>query len=559
MIASPKLRRCASAMLILLIVMGPAALRAQETREELIRGGVQAYDQFEIARALEQLQAGVDPNAGPPDSLWAVGVQLLSQILLEEGEEDLATVWLRWALRLDPEMAGDSVTYLPEVVRAFRAAQDYVAASGGRDTLADTRWRWAPRGVTRGSGALVVDRPSLPISVRLTVTGVGPVTPGPPVELVPGSYEIRAEADGYDPISVTREILPGVTTQLAVNFPPPLVVLGDSALTPAVAAAAVNAMARLTAHRFALDPTCGTGFIAGQDGLLVTTYRTIRGADRIVVEFPMGRTVEGDIAVAAYDLAANIAVLKLPVAPDVSLPLATEPSEGQFAWGLGYRECESAVATQTRIATWLNRPSGMLSLASPLLGADQGGPVIDENGSVLGLAVADRSAVPAVRVESALRAARRNLEARQLLTVGEVATRERHRYGSVAITSDLAGAVARVTPLERWHWAEAAAEDALPTTFAGPMGRYRLELIAESRVHEQLELQIDPGQRDELFVPLLQVTVQDSGGGFPWAIAAVGVAGAGAAAAFLVGGGGGGDGGGNGDTTGSISIRIPNP
>jgi hypothetical protein len=558
MIASPKLRGSAAAVLTLLIVGSPAALRAQETREELIRGGVQAYDQFEIARALEQLQAGVDPNAGPPDSLWAVGVQLLSQIMMEEGEEELATVWLRWALRLYPEMAVDSVTYLPEVVRAFRAAQDYVAASGGRDTLAETRWRWAPRGVTRGSGALVVDRPDLPISVRLTVTGVGPVTAGPPVELVPGSYEIRAEADGYDPIGITREILPGVTTQLAVNFPPPLVVLGDSALAPAVAATAVSAMARLTAHRFALDPTCGAGFIAGRDGLLVTSYRTIRGADRLAVEFPTGRAVEGDITVAAYDLAANIAVLKLPVEPDDSLPLATDPSDGQYAWGLGYRECESAVATQTRIAAWLNRPSGILSLASPLVGADQGGPVIDENGRVLGLAAADRSAVPAVQVESALREARRNLEARQLLTVGDVATRERHRYGSVAITSDMAGTVARVTPLERWHWAEAAAEDSLPTTFAGPMGRYRLELIAESRVHEQLELQIDPGQRDELFIPLLQVIADDSGGGFPWAIAAVGVAGA-AAAAVLVGGGSGGDDGGNGDTTGSISIRIPNP
>jgi len=555
MIASPKLRGCAALVtLMFLAASGPA--RAQETREALIRGGIQAYDQFETARAMELLQAGIDPNAGPPDSLWRVGVQLYAQILLEEGEDDLAAVWLRWALRLDPDLAVDSVTFLPELVRAYRLARDYVAASVGGQAQADTRWRWAPRGVTRGSGALTVDRPELAVPVRLTISEVGALTPGSPVELAAGSYEVLAEAEGYDAIRLTREVLPGVTTRLAVTLPPALIALGDSALAPSVVTTTLNSLARLTAYRFGAEPTCVTGYVADRDGLVVTTYRAIRGADSVRVDLPATASAAG-VRVAAYDVGANVAVLRLPQVSPSPLALVSRPSEGETVWGFGYRDCRSAVATQTRIAAWRSPPRGVLSLGRPISEADQGGPIIDATGRVIGLATAGQAAVPAAVIESALADARRTLSGGQLLTFGQVAVRERHRYGALAISSDMSGAVARLTPLERWHWPEAAQSDSLPLTFAGPMGRYRLELLAESRVHEQLEVLINPGQRDELFVPLLQVTT-DSGGGFPWAIAALGVAGAGGAVALLAGGGGG-DGDTNGTTTGGISIRIPNP
>lgn len=556
MIASPKLR-CCVALVTLMVLAASGSARAQETRDALIRGGIQAYDQFETARAMEFLQAGIDPNAGPPDSLWAVGVQLFAQILLEEGEDDLAAVWLRWALRVDPEMPVDSVNFLPELVRAYRAARDYVVTSGGSGALAETQWRWAPRGVTRGSGALSVDLPDSAVPVRLTVSEVGTLAPGSPLELAPGSYEIQAEADGYDPVRVTCEVLPGVTTRLAVTLPPALIALGDSALAPSVATATLNALAGLTVYRFGTEPTCLTGYVADPEGLVVTTYRAIRGADSVRVNRPA--TVQAaEVRVVAYDVGANVAVLRLPQVPESYLALAREPSEGEFVWGFGFRECRSAVATQTRIAAWRSPPRGVLSLGRPVSEAGQGGPVVDAMGRVVGLATAGQAAVPAAQIESALQESRRTLREGRLLTLSQVAVRERHVYGAVAISTDMSGAVARLTPLERWHWPEAALSDSLPLLFAGPVGRYRLELLAESRVHERLELQVNPGQREELFVPLLQVTA-DSGGGFPWAIAALGVAGAGGAVALLAGGGGGGEGDTNGPTTGTISIRIPNP
>jgi hypothetical protein len=485
-----------------------------------------------------------------------VGVQLFAQILLEEGEDDLAAIWLRWALRVDPEMTVDSVTFLPELVRAFQAARDHVASSEGPSGRAETRWRWAPRGVTRGSGTLIVDRTELGVPVRLSVSGVGTVTPGSPLELEPGSYEVRAEAESYDPVAVTREVLPGATTRLSLTLIPALIALGDSTLGPTVATATMAATARLTAYRFGTAPACVTGYVADRQGLVVTTYRAIRGADSVTVDFPAGSS--GRVRVAAYDVGANVAVLELTRVPESTLALAGEPSEGEYVWGVGYRDCRSAVATQTRIAAWRNPPRGVLSLGRPVSEADQGGPVVDVTGRVVGLATAGQAAVPAALIESALAEARRSVGGGQLLTVGQVATRERHRFGAVAISTDMSGAVARLTPLERWQWPEAARSDSLPLTFAGPMGRYRLELLAESRVHEQLEVLVSPGRREELFVPLLQVTT-DSGGGFPWAIAALGVAGAGGAVALLAGGGGGGDGDTDGPTTGGISIRIPNP
>ncbi len=555
MIASPKLR-CCVALVSLMILAASGSARAQENREALIRGGIQAYDQFETVRAMDLLQAGIDPNAGPPDSLWAVGVQLFAQILLEEGEDDLAAIWLRWALRVDPKMAVDSVTFLPELVRAYRAARDYVDASGGSGQQAETRWRWAPRGVTRGSGTLSVDPPEVGVPVRLTLSEVGTLTPGSPLELAPGSYEIQAEAEGYDPVRVTREVLPGVTTRVAMTLPPALIVLGDSALAPSVATATLSSLTRLTAYRFGTEPACVTGYVADREGLVVTTYRAIRGADSVRVDLTAAGSA-GGVRVAAYDVGANVAVLKLPQVPQSALALVSQPSEGELVWGFGYRECRSAVATQTRIAAWRSPPRGVLSLGRSVSEADQGGPVIDATGRVIGLATAGQAAVPAAQIESALENARRTLRGGQLLTLSQVAVRERHRYGAVAISTDMSGAVARLTPLERWHWPEAALSGSLPLLFAGPGGRYRLELLAESRVHEQLELQVNPGQREELFVPLLQVTT-DSGGGFPWAIAALGVAGAGGAVALLAGGGGGG-GDTNGSTTGGISIRIPNP
>jgi len=556
MIASPKLRWCA-ALATLAFVGAPGAVQAQQTRDELIRGGIRAYDQFETERAIELLQTGIDPNAGPPDSLWAVGVQMFAQILLEEGEGDLAEIWLRWALRVDPEMTVDSVTFLPELVRAYRAARDYVASSEAGSARAETRWHWAPRGVTRGSGTLIIDSPDVAVAVQLSVSEVGAVAPGSPLELTPGSYEIQAEAHGYDPIRVTREVLPGATTQLALRLMPELIALGDSALAPSVATETMNSLARLTAYRFGTEPTCVTGYVADREGLVVTTYRAIRGADSVSVQLPATGS-QGGIRVAAYDVGADVAVLKLPQGSESSLTLVSQPSEGEYVWGFGFRDCQNAVATQTRIAAWRSPPRGVLSLGRPVSEADQGGPVTDAAGRVVGLATPGQAAVSAAQIRSALDVARRTLRSGRLSTVGQVAVRERHQFGAVAISTDMSGTVARLTPLESWHWPEAARSDSLPMLFAGPVGRYRLELLAESRVHKQLELRVNPGQRDELFIPLLQVTT-DSGGGFPWAIAALGVAGAGGAVALLAGGGGGGDGDTTGPTTGGISIRIPNP
>ncbi len=190
--------------------------------------------------------------------------------------------------------------------------------------------------------------------------------------------------------------------------------------------------------------------------------------------------------------------------------------------------------------------------------------------AVIGIGTGSMLAVPASLASAVLTPARRNIASRQLRALGEVARQENHIYGSVAISATLAGATAHITPQEPWHWPELAHSGLLPLTYSGPMGRYQLAMTQAGQVRHRSEFLIRPGLLERLTVspdvlPPPQIAVQPSGGGgFPWPIALLGIAGAGAAVAVLAGGGGGGDNGlQNGlngpEGTGGITISVPNP
>jgi hypothetical protein len=166
---------------------------------------------------------------------------------------------------------------------------------------------------------------------------------------------------------------------------------------------------------------------------------------------------------------------------------------------------------------------------------EQGGPVVNQAGAVIGLAAGARAAVPADRLRQSLESARRNLAAGRLTALRTVAANEHHLYGAVRIQSSIANATARVSPLENWQWSETAAAGAVPFTFAGPMGRYRLQLQAEGGVSHQAEFQIDPGVLKEVNEPQI---VARGGGKFPWPIALLGAAGAAVAGVFILTSGG---------------------
>jgi len=197
------------------------------------------------------------------------------------------------------------------------------------------------------------------------------------------------------------------------------------------------------------------------------------------------------------------------------------------------------------------------------------GPLVSSDGRLVGLAADPHSAIALGTINGLVSRARAMLGASDKQTIAQVALKENHAYGSMAIRADVTGTTAQVTPLETWQWPELAWSGPLPYTFAGPMGRYSLQVQIPGQPARQLQFTIKPGEADRFAVPGAPI----AGGGrvpqvgaaapkhghFPWIIAAVGAAGAGTVAILLMGGGGGGGGTPPPGNTGGITISIPNP
>lgn len=197
-------------VLMLSVAMAPT-LRGQDPRDAQV---ARAFNEFDAARRLQLLMSALNPTSGPPRGAWPVGVQLLAQTLIEDGQDSVAAVWLRWAVRLSPDLQPDTVQFLPKVVSAYRAARDFVNATRSPgDTVAATTWLW-PSQTGEKVGHMQIAASAVTVPVKLDVRGVGPIGAGGSVPLSPGSYQITASAPGYDSVRVTREVIPGVTTVL---------------------------------------------------------------------------------------------------------------------------------------------------------------------------------------------------------------------------------------------------------------------------------------------------------------------------------------------------------
>lgn len=194
----------------------PAILAAQ--RSEQVTAGQQAYGNGERRRAIELLSAAINPSLGSLDSVWSIGVQTLVEVLEQNRQPALASYYARWALRQVPAMVIDTINLLPVTVGIFRDARAEVR--GPRETRVETTWRWgtAPDPATPGSIRLL--QGNLASRVALVVVGEGQVSAGEAMSLAPKSYQLRAEARGYLPQLLTREVLPGVETIVSFELLP---------------------------------------------------------------------------------------------------------------------------------------------------------------------------------------------------------------------------------------------------------------------------------------------------------------------------------------------------
>ena len=203
-------------LVVLLSVVGAGSLRGQDPRDAMV---ARAFNEFDAAQRLQLLMSALNPTSGPPRGAWPVGVQLLAQTLIEDGQDSLAAVWLRWAVWLSPDLQPDTVQFLPKVVAAYRSARDFVLSTRApTDTAAATTWLWPAPDTRERTGRLQIAGSNLAAPLRIDVRGVGPIGPGGSVPLNPGSYQISAAAAGYDSVRVMREVLPGVTTVLEFHL-----------------------------------------------------------------------------------------------------------------------------------------------------------------------------------------------------------------------------------------------------------------------------------------------------------------------------------------------------
>ncbi len=536
-----------------LCTMSAAMLAAQETRAEIIQ---QALSEFDEDRAFALLLSGVDPTLPDPlDSLWALGVMSLVEIVHRQ-EPALAATWLRWAVRLRPEMHVDTLAFL-ELMPTYHDARAVALPSVQDDSLTETEWHWGipAQGVTRGMLELAA---SVPADLQLEIGGVDTISAGGEVFLESDSYSLNASADGYLPESVTREVLPGVTTVIRFNLTP-IPVLADSILLPETENRLARSLVGVVPQGDGVGD-CRLGFVATADGLVGTTYGAIRGAERVELRFSGGQRVSEGVQVAAYDVGLDLAVLKIPaVWTEDSLRVA-DAAASQFSWVVGLTDCRPGEISRIRLGMLPETPDALLTVAGQFTAAEQRGLLVDQTGGVLAIARGTNTAFPASHLSGLLTQARSRVAEASLYTLRSVAERERHRIGYITLTSDLIGARARVTPLEEWQWAQSERTDTLPMVFAGPQGRYGVELLSGGEVVASSEITVRAdvlGDAAHLAeeAPVQIAAVPEGGGGFPWPIAAVGLLGGAAGVVLLLL---------NGDengpppvTTGGIIIRWP--
>jgi len=207
--------RCVSCLLAISLA-GAVELGAQNPRDSLI---AKAKEEFDAAQRIRLLVSALDPAYGPPQGPWGDGVQLLAQTMIDDGRDSVATLWLRWAVRLSPGMQPDTVQFPPQVTAAFLAARRFVnQTSTAGDIVTRTTWLWPSQGMSEAIGRIQVAPTGLTLPVQVSVEGTGLLRPGSSALVVPASYVIGAAATGYDSVHVTREVLPGATTVLEFHL-----------------------------------------------------------------------------------------------------------------------------------------------------------------------------------------------------------------------------------------------------------------------------------------------------------------------------------------------------
>ncbi len=207
--------RSLASLAVLLLAASPAAA---QTGRQALAAGTERYLLADYRGAIPLLAKGLDPKAGAPDQHWKQGVERLADVLLVLRQDSLAAAWLRWAARLAPDFDVDVEVVPPAVVRAAAAARAFVEATPHDPFVTRTQFEWPAAIRSDGPGTVRLAVANIPITARVGADQF--LRGGESRRLPPGSYDVVVSAPGYLPARLTVEILPEVSTVIAVSLLP---------------------------------------------------------------------------------------------------------------------------------------------------------------------------------------------------------------------------------------------------------------------------------------------------------------------------------------------------
>ena len=156
----------------------------------------------------------------------------------------------------------------------------------------------------------------------------------------------------------------------------------------------VYASARDATVRIETTPAgVGSGFVISGDGWVMTAYHVVRDASSLSVVTSEGRRYTATLV--GYDEYGDVALLDIEATGLTALPIdftdTPEPGDALLAIGNSRgdfnapRVGQVVALDQTLSASF---PEGLIASTMPLAPGDSGGPVLDSDGEVVGVAVA---------------------------------------------------------------------------------------------------------------------------------------------------------------------------
>lgn len=382
--------------LMMVVAVDPA--KAQD-RSELIS---QARAQTSDSLAMDLLMRAANPDLAPRDSLWAVSVHDLALTLIGLGDEATASLLLRWSARHGADWPVDR-TLPPPVVDAYDQAVAAVQSAGNLgDPGVTTDWQWPAVFDASAAGGVTVNATDPTALLTVQIDGQGQVSAGEQRSLAPGTYEFVATAEGFEPASVSREVLPGVTTVLQFDLAP--------VLPPDARAAGESALVSIR-YTVGGQQVCTTGFMGGSDGLVLTSTRALGQTSGLEVTTAAG--VFSNVSVAASDPALALSILQIDLTGQPVLAPARGVTPGDYVWSVFQPGCAPATSARSRLADWVDPPTGTVGLSVGMTTDALGGPLIDRAGRLVGVVVGANEIAPLNLAERLLSSALTETEPEQ--------------------------------------------------------------------------------------------------------------------------------------------------